>query len=517
LALICYFWAQMSIRFSSILLVIMVFVGAGCANIVPPSGGKKDTTPPKLVSVTPTDSLRNTKVNKLVMRFDEYVTLTDANKDVQISPILAVQPMVTSINKHVTIKIADTLLQSNTTYRVTFGKAIRDLHEGNPFTGYTYTFSTGAYFDSLELNGNVLNAFTGMIDTSSMAVELYAATKSDSAVLREKPLYVTPVANDGTFSFKGLPDRVFKIYALKDKNGNLIYDGGDEWIGFNNTTVRPGDSTQPPILLKIFKEDDTLRSKKDTANAVAQNTALLKAKQAAKAKEGFVYTVNVDTSDVRKRTKEIIKPVLVTFNKEVTILNRDRITLSYDSEGVIKQVVANIYLDTATKSKITIDCNWQQNMVYTLRLLKSFAKDSAGTDAMPSKYIFRTKRDEDYGILHVKLPAKYKNSEYVLLVKNETDTIQQKPITDTAIDLIHLQPANYTILIIVDKNHNGKWDTGDLLKKIQPEEIIPYGDPVQLKAGWEHIIDFTQPPVSKTKPKLRTGPSSGRLAPPPNK
>lgn len=451
------------------------------------------------------------------MRFDEYITLTDANKDVQISPILAIQPVVTSANKHVTVKIADTLLQSNTTYRITFGKAIRDLHEGNPFTGYTYTFSTGTYFDSLELNGNVLNALTGTIDTGSMVVELYNATKSDSAVLREKPLYVTPVANDGSFSFKGLPDKIFKIYALKDRNGNLIYDGGDEWIGFNNTTVRPGDTTQPPILLKIFKENDSLRTKKDTANVVAQNTALLKAKAAAKAKEGFVYVVNVDTSDVRKRTQEIIKPVVVTFNKDITTLNKDRITLSYDSEGVIKQVVASIHLDTVLKSKVIINCNWQQNMVYTLRLLKSFAKDSAGTDAMPSKYVFRTKRDEDYGILHVKLPAKYMSKEYVLLVKNETDTIQQKPIVDSLIDLIHLQPANYTLLIIVDKNGNGKWDTGDLLKKIQPEEVIPYGDPVQLKAGWEHIVDFTQPPVSKTKPKMRAGTPTGKFAPPPNK
>lgn len=507
----------MSIRFSSILLAILIFISAGCANIVPPTGGKKDITPPKLVSVTPADSLLNTRVGKLVLRFDEYITLTDANKDVQISPILAIQPVVTSVNKRVNLRIADTLLQSNTTYRITFGKAIRDLHEGNPFTGYTYTFSTGAYFDSLELNGSVLNAFTGMIDTGSIIVELYSASKSDSAVVREKPLYVTPVSGSGDFSFKGLPGKTFRIYALKDRNGNLIYDAGDEWIGFNNTTVHPGDTSQPHILLKIFKENDSLRSKKDTASLVAQNSALIKARQAAKAKEGFVYVVDVDTSDARKRTKEIIKPAVVTFNKDITTLNKDRITLSYDSEGVTRPVAANIYQDTAKKNKILIDCKWQQNMPYTLRLLKGFAKDSAGADAMPSKYVFRTKRDEDYGILHIRVPRKYLGKEYVLLVKNETDTIQQKPIADTLIDLIHLQPANYTMLIIVDKNGNGKWDTGDLLGKVQPEDIIPYGDPIQLKAGWEHIIDFSQPPVSKTAPKTKPRIGNGKFAPPPNK
>src|SRR3569833_251099 len=147
----------MSIRFSCVLLVFLIFIRAGCANLVTHTGGIKDIKQPKLVSVTPADSLLNTRVGKLVLRFDEYITLTDASKDVQISPILAIQPVVTSAYKRVNLRIADTLLQSNTTYRFTFGKAIRDLHEGNPFTGYTYTFSTGAYFDSLELNGNVLN------------------------------------------------------------------------------------------------------------------------------------------------------------------------------------------------------------------------------------------------------------------------------------------------------------------------------------------------------------------------
>jgi len=53
-----------------------------------------------------------------------------------------------------------------------------------------------------------------------------------------------------------------------------------------------------------------------------------------------------------------------------------------------------------------------------------------------------------------------------------------------------LRPASYTFRIIVDKNRNGKWDTGDLLGKRQPEEVMPGPAPLSLKAGWEHNIDF---------------------------
>jgi len=52
---------------------------------------------------------------------------------VEISPILSIPINVTGAYKKVTVKIEDTLLQENTTYRISFGNAIRDVHEGNIF------------------------------------------------------------------------------------------------------------------------------------------------------------------------------------------------------------------------------------------------------------------------------------------------------------------------------------------------------------------------------------------------
>jgi hypothetical protein len=46
------------------------------------------------------------------------------------------------------------------------------------------------------------------------------------------------------------------------------------------------------------------------------------------------------------------------------------------------------------------------------------------------------------------------------------------------------------MLIIVDANGNGKWDSGDLLARRQPEMVIPHKGSILLKAGWENTIDF---------------------------
>src|SRR5690606_19818160 len=196
----------------------------------------------KLLSIHPADSQLNTKVTRIEMRFDEFVNITNTS-EVQTSPLLQFSPIVEALNKRVIVKIADSLLKESTTYRITFGNAIGDVHENNPFTGYSYTFSTGSYFDSLRLSGHVYNAATGMNDTGAQIL-LYEATKSDSILVKEKPLYITRTDGIGNFYFEGLPDKEFKLFALRDANGNLVYDGENEWVAFHHQPVRPyKDST----------------------------------------------------------------------------------------------------------------------------------------------------------------------------------------------------------------------------------------------------------------------------------
>lgn len=505
LADLAYFWAQMKRRqLLYFIFILFVWFSSGCANIVPPAGGKKDTKPPKLLSVEPADSLLNTRVSRFEMHFDEYITTSDVAKEVEISPILAVPPVVTSLNKHVIVKIPDSLLEENTTYRISFGNAIKDVHEGNPFTKYVYTFSTGPYFDSLQISGNIINAATGKADTGAIYAVLYSAAENDSAVVRKKPKYVAKADNSGNFSLKGLPNRKFRIYALKDANANLTYDGGAEMIGFIDRIVSPGDSMKQPITLRIFKEveDTSYRvdtsgkrrlASKDSTNTGGKPTMNgLGGRNRSKAKGGPLgYIVKVDTTDTKKRTFDVTQPLIVPFN-DTFIYNKARISLQYDSEGVAVDVPANIYTDTTVRNVLFVKTGWKDNTLYTLKLAKGFAKDTAGKDVSPGRFSFRTLRDEDYAKMQLRLPTKYLGDTFVVRIMRDGDSIYQKKVTDTVIDLNHLKAGNYTFRIIVDKNKNGVWDPGDLFKKIQPEYVIPSKNTQTLKAGWENIVDFEE-------------------------
>jgi hypothetical protein len=48
--------------------------------------------------------------------------------------------------------------------------------------------------------------------------------------------------------------------------------------------------------------------------------------------------------------------------------------------------------------------------------------------------------------------------------------------------------------VIIDANRNGKWDSGDLLKRKQPERVMPYNNEINLRPGWENMVDFEEKP-----------------------
>lgn len=501
-------------RLRTVSVVISLGIFTGCANIVPPTGGKKDVTPPTLVEISPKDSLLNTRVTKINMEFDEFITLNDPGKEIQVSPVLPV-PVATIVNgKKLTVKIPDSLLKDNTTYRVSFGNAIKDLNEGNAFKNLNYIFSTGNFFDSLEMYGIVYDAETGT-HASDIVLMLYDAEKTDSAVVKEKPLYVTKTVDKGRFLFMGLPGSTFRIYALKDDNGNLIYDGEEEKIGFIDSFVVPVDSVKPeePILLRVFKEivpPDSL-DVKDSIKPKTRGGFNKRRDNNADEKE-LRYNVAVDTSDIEKRTHDVNKAVRITFSNPIDTYNTDRVFLSFDSMGIDVEVPYSLQRDT-TEEVLLLNTAWKENTVYTIRLLKDFAQDTAKLLAMPSKYIFRTKGEEDYGVIVIHVPAQYYGSKYVLRLGTEKDSIYQQSITDTSVTIRRLNPDKYNIRIIVDENENGKWDTGDLFAKKQPELVIPYTDAIELKAGWENVIDFKTPLTEDLNPKPKPKPKAGAAPP----
>lgn len=139
-------------------LFILGLVLASCANIVTPTGGDKDVTPPAVVVSEPLNKTLNFTSSSIRISFSEFVKLSDFANQFIISPLMDNPPEIKEKGKTIVLSFKDKL-QPQTTYTLYFGKSIIDITEGNALTNYQYVFSTGSTMDSLTIRGTLKNAF----------------------------------------------------------------------------------------------------------------------------------------------------------------------------------------------------------------------------------------------------------------------------------------------------------------------------------------------------------------------
>ncbi len=229
-------------------LFILCFVR--CAQITPLTGGKKDTEAPKLIKANPANATLNFSSKKIELQFDEFISLKDVANQFIITPQTKELPEIDANGKTVTVKFKEALMP-NTTYKLSFGNSIIDLRESNNLPNFEYVFSTGSVIDSQTVKGQIINALDKK-PAARVTVGLYLDTAADSVIYKEKPLYLIKTSDDGKFILTHLPDKKFKIIAIKDLNKNLTYDGPDEEIAYTQKTIDTKDSIE--INLLLFKE-----------------------------------------------------------------------------------------------------------------------------------------------------------------------------------------------------------------------------------------------------------------------
>lgn len=242
-----------------------------CANTsTPPEGGPKDTIPPVLVGTVPlyntTGHPTDVKHSSITFEFDEYVVLNNPNSYIFLSPPQAKPPTAKIKGKKVVVSF-DQPLDSNQTYSLSLGEAIKDNNEGNPFPPYTHSFSTGDHVDSLFVSGNIVEAAT-MLPMPNITV-LFHTDASDSAIFKVRPRAAAKSDLWGYFTVRNLPaDTVYRVYAIEDLNNNNLYDPDMERVAFLDTLVLPTSVMNPDM------PELAITQMKDTAACLARPAQL---------------------------------------------------------------------------------------------------------------------------------------------------------------------------------------------------------------------------------------------------
>ncbi len=246
------------------LSAIILFGLHSCANTsTPPSGGPKDTIPPKILKVTPDSNHVNFPIKDGVveLKFDEYVTIKDAAKNIFLSPPLK-QNIITKLRGKGIIVTFPESLDSSTTYSVNFRNSIVDNNEGNLFYPYVYSFSTGKSIDSMMCAGVVLDS-KKLLPLEDIVIGFYS-NLSDSAIYNTFPSSMAKSDKWGYFVVRNLKKIPYRVYAFKDGNQNNKYNPENEEIAFIDTLITPN------IVMKKERKELQFVDLKDTSKALAR-------------------------------------------------------------------------------------------------------------------------------------------------------------------------------------------------------------------------------------------------------
>ncbi len=452
---------------ANFLIIKILVLGSGCANIIPPTGGPRDTLPPVLLQVSPKDSSLNFKEKRISFYFNEYVDVQNIQENLIVSPTLKTNPIVEFKLRNVTVRIKDTL-DDNTTYSLNFGNAIRDINEGNELKDYTYVFSTGTKLDDKQYAGHVLIAESGKID-STMIVMLHRKG-DDSVVVKERPRYYTRLDGNGDFVFRNLPSGTFYAYALKDEGGNRRYLATSQLFAFAEKPVIVGENTSPDTLYAYIET---------TEEARRTVTPVLSTKEKANQPKRLIFQTNLDGSQ-----QDLLGFFSLQFTTPLKTFDSTKVVFTDYRFQPLKP--ASFVPDSLFK-KFTLQYPWQPDSSYNLILDKVFAEDSLGNNLLKTDTIsFKAKKTTDYSYVRLRFPKLDLGKSPVLQFVQSDKVVDSVVLSGREFSRKLFKPGEYEIRILYDENKNGKWDPGSFFGlRRQPEKVVVMPKPLKVKAGFD--------------------------------
>lgn len=537
-------------RFSLFLMIISFIVTTilyqGCASIQTPTGGPRDSIPPKVIKETPANFTTNFRSDEIDIQLDEYFKISNESKEFSISPAMDKNPFFKVRKKILNIQLQDTLAP-NTTYTINFGRGLVDYNEGNVLKNYMYVFSTGNKIDSLTISGSVTNTLTKkpVLDATVFIIPI----GQDTIFGKRRANIFTTTDSAGNFNLKYLRANTYKIYALEEEGGDRVYNSPNEEIAFLSEPLVFTKDTAG-IKLELFKQEARSfrivdrKIEKDGKILFIFNQQLkkpgiriLQPEQLDQSKIVELSRTNdtlsmwtakmdfdsiqvaitnegkdIDTSVIRRNKKDEynrelrisdnvpssrIKPgtdLVLTFSAPIgDKIDPSKITFLQDSISISG---LRIIRDTSSTRKYVFKYPWRLEKSYILKLDENAFTGRFGGTNKPFEKIFSRDEELNYGNLALSVAVPDTARQYIVQLLNEKDELLRENTINknTVIQYNMYSVGKYHFRVVYDANRNSKWDTGDVYAKKQPEKIWNAAVEITLRANWELEEKLSIPP-----------------------
>lgn len=206
-------------------------------------------------------------------------------------------------------------------------------------------------------------------------------------------------------------------------------------------------------------------------------------------------------------TQEVYAPLLLQTGTPIERYSREAFhlqrklqndTIFYPAE--IKSIALRD--STLNRRDLVLKVDWEPGAAYTLAVDSLAMTDIYGLQTKPLKVDFNVRKMEEYGNIVFNITA-VRDSAIVELLDGTEKIVLRAPVKSHRAELLNLLPGKYYARLFIDRNGNGKYDTGNYDMHLQPEETVYYPGAINLKKNWdvEQTWDIYATPIDKQKPE----------------
>ena len=206
-------------------------------------------------------------------------------------------------------------------------------------------------------------------------------------------------------------------------------------------------------------------------------------------------------------TQEVYAPLLLQTGTPIERYSREAFHLQRKLQNdtiFYPADIKSIALRDSTLSRrdLMLKVDWEPGAAYTLAVDSLAITDIYGLQTKPLKVDFNVRKMEEYGNIVFNIPA-VRDSAIVELLDGTEKIVLRAPVKNHRAELLNLLPGKYYARLFIDRNGNGKYDTGNYDMHLQPEETVYYPGAINLKKNWdvEQTWDIYATPIDKQKPE----------------
>lgn len=186
------------------------------------------------------------------------------------------------------------------------------------------------------------------------------------------------------------------------------------------------------------------------------------------------------------------KGITVDFPTPLDTIFREKIHLYTMIDSVRTAVPLDISAAVDPARRYDIRGEWKPATDYVLEIDSAAFRDIYGRVSDPKRFTVKIAPEEEFASLFVNVEGVTDSlsQAVVQLLDRNGKQIAESIARDNTAEFYYILPGTYYMRCLLDRNGNGKWDTGDYSLGLQPEEVYYNPKPIECKAKWDLTTTF---------------------------